>query len=247
MATVKRKGVLDSFKSTTRIVKMGTRLLLASYFERRFDADNNVDTGGIIRLDGLNVVGDSKSSGFNFGSTPIKSFKAILTNLPSDLDDHVFIDIGSGKGRTLILASEYNFKRVIGVEFATDLHTIAVSNIRSYQSTTQKCEQIEAVCVNALSYELPQEKCVLYFFCPFEAEIFTRVFKNIIKSYVDNEREIYVVVVDETSSSVKIPFSLLEDVGFTARFRDKAVPFDFGAYAPLKYSVYEAPTCRELE
>ena len=36
--------------------------------------------------------------------------------------DSIFVDFGCGKGRALLIASEYNFKSVRGVEFAHELY-----------------------------------------------------------------------------------------------------------------------------
>jgi hypothetical protein len=48
------------------------------------------------------------------------------------LQDFTFIDLGSGKGRALLMASAYPFKRIIGVEFMPELHRVAQENIRKY-------------------------------------------------------------------------------------------------------------------
>jgi hypothetical protein len=48
------------------------------------------------------------------------------------LQDFTFIDLGSGKGRVLLMAAAYGFKRIIGVEFMPELHRVAEENIRKY-------------------------------------------------------------------------------------------------------------------
>ena len=45
-----------------------------------------------------------------------------------------FVDLGSGKGRTLLMASDYPFRRIIGVELLPSLHQIAQENLRQYKS-----------------------------------------------------------------------------------------------------------------
>src|SRR6266496_57342 len=53
--------------------------------------------------------------------------------------DFTFLDLGSGKGRTLLMASDYPFRRVVGVELLPALHGIAVRNLAQYKSESQKC------------------------------------------------------------------------------------------------------------
>jgi hypothetical protein len=43
-----------------------------------------------------------------------------LAALPIAYDKFAFVDCGSGKGRTLLIASEFPFKFIIGVEFAAE-------------------------------------------------------------------------------------------------------------------------------
>jgi tRNA1(Val) A37 N6-methylase TrmN6 len=52
-----------------------------------------------------------------------------LLNLPKN---KVIVDIGSGKGRVLLMASEFGFKEARGVEFSLNLCEIAKKNIENY-------------------------------------------------------------------------------------------------------------------
>src|ERR1017187_10137955 len=52
----------------------------------------------------------------------------------SDFHDFVFIDLGSGKGRTLLMASDYPFRRIVGVELLPALHRAAQENLSRYRS-----------------------------------------------------------------------------------------------------------------
>src|ERR1700691_4568599 len=45
-----------------------------------------------------------------------------------DLSEFVFVDLGSGKGRTLLMASDYPFQRIVGVELLPALHETAKGN-----------------------------------------------------------------------------------------------------------------------
>jgi hypothetical protein len=59
----------------------------------------------------------------------------MLRDLPiPDVSGYTFIDMGSGKGRMLLLAAEPPFRRIIGVEFASDLDALARSNVKTYRN-----------------------------------------------------------------------------------------------------------------
>ncbi len=93
-------------------------------------------------------------------------FREMMASLPIEFDQFTFIDIGSGKGRTLLMASEYPFRKIVGVELIAELHQAAEENIRSYRSPTQRCAEIESVLGNARDFELPEDPLVLYLFNP---------------------------------------------------------------------------------
>src|SRR6202165_2780171 len=88
----------------------------------------------------------------------------MMARLPIEFDQFTFIDLGSGKGRTLLMASEYPFMRIVGVELIAELHQAAEENIRAYRSATQQCRQIEAVCADASEFVFPETPLVLYLF-----------------------------------------------------------------------------------
>jgi len=53
-----------------------------------------------------------------------------IESLDIDLTDYLFVDIGAGKGKLLLLASHLSFSEIIGVEYAPSLHAVAMKNIQ---------------------------------------------------------------------------------------------------------------------
>src|SRR3984957_2898222 len=96
--------------------------------------------------------------------------------------DFVFTDLGSGKGRTLLMASDYPFRRIIGVELLPTLHQIAQENLSKYHGETQKCFAVESVCADAVHFAFPAEPMVLYLFHPLPEAGLARVIANLAQS-----------------------------------------------------------------
>jgi hypothetical protein len=90
--------------------------------------------------------------------------------------------VGSGKRRALLLASQFSFKEIIGVELSPSLHRIAYSNIQIYRDDFQRCRKIRSICGDAAKYQIPPEKAVFYLFNPFDEEVMHMVLSNIIYS-----------------------------------------------------------------
>lgn len=129
-------------------------------------------------------------------------FREMMASLPIAFETFTFIDIGSGKGRTLLLASEYPFRKIVGVELIAELHSAAEENIRAYHSETQRCKNIEAVLADARDYEFPDEALVLYFFNPLPEQAFSEVLARLEKSLAQKPRPVWMVYHNPVLESV---------------------------------------------
>ena len=116
-----------------------------------------------------------------------------LGGKPIEFERFTFVDIGSGKGRTLLMASEYPFRKIIGVELIAELHGAAEENIRGYRSPTQRCVHIESMLADAREFELPEEPLVLYLFNPLPEPGMKRVMARLEKSLAANPRPVWIL------------------------------------------------------
>jgi SAM-dependent methyltransferase len=119
-------------------------------------------------------------------------FEQIMQAIPVDFSQFTFIDLGSGKGRVLLMASDYPFQRIVGVEFMPDLHRVAQKNIASYSSTRRQCQQIETVCMDARDFQFPLEPIVVYLFNPFSEATFAQVIESLRRSIEQVPRPVYI-------------------------------------------------------
>ncbi len=107
--------------------------------------------------------------------------------------DFTFVDLGSGKGRTLLMASDYPFRRIIGVELLPSLHQIAVENLRQYKSEAQKCFALESICADATAFPLPDDPLVIFLFNPFPESGMRQVVANLEQSLRGHPRPVFVL------------------------------------------------------
>jgi len=107
--------------------------------------------------------------------------------------DFTFVDLGSGKGRTLLMASDFPFRRIVGVELLPSLHQIAQHNLRQYKSETQKCFALEAICADAAVFLFPEDPLVIYLFNPFPESGMRQVVANLEQSLRAHPRPVYVL------------------------------------------------------
>lgn len=150
------------------------------YGDIDFDFDHGVDTTWATVS--LHTRVREWLSGGQYQPSEPALFREIIESLPVAPDGFTFIDLGSGKGRTLLMASSYPFQRIIGMELLEELNAIAVQNIARYHNDEQRCFAIEAHTGDARYFQFPAEPTVLYLFNPFPRHIWREVLANLQKS-----------------------------------------------------------------
>jgi hypothetical protein len=121
------------------------------------------------------------------------AFRAMMELLPGSAEEYTFVDLGSGKGRTLLLASEYGFPRITGVELIPALHHAAEENIRAYCETKHPQSQIESLLMDACDFEFPPTPLVVYLFHPLPVTGLERVIGNLDESLERSPRDVWLV------------------------------------------------------
>ena len=195
------RGVLGTMKQGPHYLK--------TYLKRRkawrdfedqdgFDRRYGTDTTAMLGPADFGHTSENVRYASLYRATLPRTFERIIGTMKIRHQDFIFVDFGSGKGRTLLLASEFPFKRVIGVEFSPALHEIAQKNVRIYRSATQKCKQFELECLDAASYELPIENTVFYLGDPFELPVMSRVIERMKKSVEKHPRIVFIAYLNPT-------------------------------------------------
>ncbi len=139
-----------------------------------FDLRHGVDTSGLLFADQL-ISGHAHDDHINaYWGTPPSGFAGILDQWQQtlartsySLADYTFLDIGSGKGRALMLASDAPFHRIIGVELNPDLTSIAETNLALWKTSPRPCSDITVLNVDALAAPIPSSPTVLYIYNSF--------------------------------------------------------------------------------
>jgi len=145
-------------------------------------------------------------------------FREIMASLPIEFDQFTFVDLGSGKGRTLLMASEYPFRRIVGVELIAELHRAAEENIRAYDSATQQCRRIEAVHADACEFVLPETPLALYLFNPLPETGLRRVIRNLEQSLEQSPRPVWIVYHNCERDSIMAASRALVKAGGTEQY-----------------------------
>jgi SAM-dependent methyltransferase len=162
-----------------RVWRYNPRGLLRLYRHHTFDRRLGVNTRGYSDL--------------RYEPTPADVFHEMIAKIPFDPREFVFVDLGSGKGKVLMLAAQYPFRKVLGVELWEDLHQIALANLDSFRERADCATDVTSIRMDAAEFPLPEEPLVLYFFNPFPEAVLARALANLRESLARAPRRVYVL------------------------------------------------------
>ncbi len=180
---------------------------------RAFDLWHNVHT----RANAVDLAGQfDTTSGYWYLPTRPSVIRRVLRDLPiRDHRESVFIDFGSGKGRVLLIAAEYSFKEIIGIERRPSLHGIAANNLRSQKRFHQSSHSTKLLNRDAIDFEFPDENMVLYFFNPFGSEILRRILESLQVQIQRTGRDVLLVMVNSELDDLMASFPCFDLVDRT--------------------------------
>jgi len=160
------------------------------YGDAEYDWDYHVDTTSATVNWRDRLLGQFHSA---YQPTDPVLFREMMASLDFDFSKFTLIDVGSGKGRVLLMAADYPFRQVVGVELLPDLHQVAEKNLIAYRSESQKCFALKSVCADVCKFSLPAEPLLLYLFNPLPETELTQLMSNVEDSLHENPRDVYVL------------------------------------------------------
>jgi SAM-dependent methyltransferase len=136
----------------------------------------------IVRLATLDIDSPNWPHGVYYEPINPATFRDMMAAARLDCARFTFIDFGAGKGRGLLLAAEFPFRKIIGVEFAPQLVEIAWQNLARCRVPRRQCRDVEVVLADAAQFPLPDGPLALLFNNPFEEPVMAAVIANLRRS-----------------------------------------------------------------
>jgi SAM-dependent methyltransferase len=166
-----------------RVTVFFEKRVLGTLSERRM----GTDTAHVIDASGLGYADEETHP---YEPAEWRTLKRALPRRTVGPED-VFVDLGSGMGRPVLMATEYPFKRVIGVELSPQLHEAAVANLA--KARVERPERVEFVCGDVREYEVPDDVTFVFLYNPFSGEVFDAAMRQVFASYDRRPRALRIV------------------------------------------------------
>jgi hypothetical protein len=188
-----------------------------------FDRSLGVETRKILDRFSLDVEENTRAHAWSYEPCSYPRFKRIMKMIPEVPERLTFVDIGSGKGRQLIAASLYGFRRVIGIEVSPTLRASAQQNVATFMLRKRSKTLINIENMDATQYVLPSEACLLFMFNPFQ-EPAVRSFLASIKVQINGRKQpLYVAYIHPTVRSAFDESNIFELIAMRSRPTDAVI------------------------
>src|SRR5258708_5805475 len=161
--------------------------------EMRYDRRLGIDTSGFIKASDLGVGDDSGRSGRAYDGTPPGIASFLVGLVAPRAKGFTFLDIGSGKGRVLLIASRFPFSRVVGFELSEQMNEIAVRNVQQFAKHYPDMLPVEIVGGDATRRPLPDGPLVIFLFNPLGPESMRDFAASLKASYQQTPRKIFCI------------------------------------------------------
>ncbi len=159
----------------------------------------NVDTSTSVTLSDLGIAGDGRR---DYNPMGYKALYRAMRRVPLKKKECAFLDYGAGKGRALVVAATFPFRRVVGVEISDRLVECASQNLRRMR--WRRAHSVEVCLADAVDYPVPHDVNVLYFFNPFRGRVLRAVVENIYQSWSQRPRTMYVAYFNNDDFEVAV-------------------------------------------
>lgn len=159
-----------------------------------FDLQHGIETSVRAHPTDLEIASPNWIHASPYFPTPSSFLTEAIAGLDISFGDFTFIDLGSGKGRVLLMASEFPFRRIIGIEFSPELHAVAEANIASYRGT-QKCKNVSSLCMDFTEFQFPDEPLFLFLYNPASKFLTQMLVQNLMQSLAQRSRPVWILYV----------------------------------------------------
>jgi SAM-dependent methyltransferase len=188
---------------------------------QRFDAVHGVTTEALIFLGELDPenVGPGIEFATHYEATPVHDAQRLLDASPLVPERSTFVDVGSGMGRVVLLASQRPFRQIVGVEISPALHEIARENRARFQAADVRCKDVRLVRADAASFTFPRGDLVVYLYNPFRSEVFEPMLDALLSVSGRELVLLYHTPLERASIERRDVFDRCADLGFACVFR----------------------------
>ncbi len=158
------------------------------WFEKRYGLSTLVD----IEAEHFVIDSENKALSEGYGPTRKRHFRKLMEGLSLPWGS-VFVDVGCGAGKILLTATQYPFKRIVGIEFSPWLCNLARANLTAFQQRFVIVPDVEIVSRDITDYKIQPDENVFFMCNPFRGAVMKSFLDNLAASLEAHPRPIWLL------------------------------------------------------
>jgi SAM-dependent methyltransferase len=160
-----------------------------------FDRLHGVDSGGSLPD---YMLGPGATA---YGAAQPSIIRRALSEIP-DRQSCQFFDFGCGKGRPLLVAMEFKFAGLTGLEYSPALSRVAARNAAIFSRANPGQRPIKIVTGDALAFPLPDEPITIFLYNSFRQPLMERFIGNLEALLKTHAHGLYVIYYNPVWASI---------------------------------------------
>lgn len=169
-------------------VKLVWQLLL----DMTWDLFHGTETLTRIPPQQLQTDSANKSHATWYGATRARPLMRLFTELDLPRDGG-FVDLGAGKGRVMMIAALYGFKKIVGIDFSQSLCQLAEKNLGAFSRRRKLNPNVSIVHQDVVHYEFQGDDKTVFLYDPFGPVVLSKVIENLGDSLRAHPRQIRLI------------------------------------------------------
>lgn len=161
-----------------------------------FDARWGTETTRLVATSDLEFSREEAGYCCEYQASGSQALDNVVAQAGIDPAEYAMIDVGSGKGRVVLVAAARPFRRAIGVEYSRKLHDIAENNARIFTANGGAKIAPEFVCSDATEYAWPDGPLLVYLYNPFGPPLLDSFAEGLIEEHARNPRPVVLAYVN---------------------------------------------------
>ena len=177
---------------------------------KSFDRWYRVTTSGYISLASTSFDPSKLRNATSYGAVNAWAFRSLLKTLGLPKTLH-FVDLGCGLGRACILAAEYGFEKVTGVELAPELCTLARKNLSTCRLPASTMARAQIVEADALEYCEHSDDDLFFIYRAFSEEFFNTVLQKLTQKATPRNKPLTIIYTERLYAARSTYVTALSD------------------------------------
>jgi SAM-dependent methyltransferase len=172
--------------------------MIDDQYLRSFDRKYGVRTSGHVELSDTSFDASRLDDATAYGPVNAWALRKLLRilNLPKKSS---FVDLGCGLGRACIIAGEYGFAKVTGVDLAPELCVVARENLAAIRADGRKSLPIQIIQGDVWDFCDQSEDDVYFMYRAFSHTFLNDIVKKLLQKAADRKKPLSIIYTERLS------------------------------------------------